>query len=223
MSGYATLRALLEARYSCRAFRPDPVPREVIAQILTAAGRVPSWCNAQPWQVIVTSGQETERLRQALLSAAEQDPARPDIPFPARYTGVYRQRRRDCAWQLYDAVGVARGDRAGSAAQTMQNFRLFGAPHAALITTEADLGPYGMMDCGGFITAFTLAAAALGLASIPQAAIAPFAPMLHGHFGIPDSRQIVCAISFGHADEAHPANSFRTPRAALDAIADWRG
>ena len=48
------LEHLLAARYSCRAFRPDPVPAEMIARIVTAAGRAPSWCNAQPWQVVVT-------------------------------------------------------------------------------------------------------------------------------------------------------------------------
>lgn len=218
------LKALMTRRFSCRAFLPDPVPRANIETIVTAAGRAPSWCNAQPWHAVITSGAETDRLRGALTNAATSgDKTEPDVPFPARYTGPYQDRRRACAWQLYDAVGVEKGDRAASAKQTMENFRLFGAPHCAVITTEADLGPYGMLDCGGFITAFTLAATALGVATIPQAAIAPFAPMLHAHFDLPEHRQIVCAISFGYADVDHPANSFRTPRADLDEITDWRG
>ncbi|MFV0513303.1 MAG: nitroreductase [Jhaorihella sp.] len=217
------LDALLRRRHSCRAFRPDQVPRETIERIVTTAGRAPSWCNSQPWQLTITSGAETERLRTALMQQAHAGVPRPDIAFPTRYSGVYQDRRRDCGWSLYKAVGVEKGDRAASARQAAQNFALFGAPHCAILSSPADLGPYGVLDCGGFITAFTLAAEALGVASIPQAAVAGFAPFLHGHFAIPDDRQILCGIAFGFSDTDHPANSFRTGRATLDEIADWRG
>lgn len=216
------LDALFAARHSCRGFRPDPVPRPVIAQIIATARRAPSWCNAQPWQIVVTSGEETERLRKALRAQAEKGTSAPDMPFPSGYSGVYLDRRRACGWQLYDAVGVKKGDRAGSARQMKENFNLFGAPHCAILSSPAELGPYGVMDCGGFITAFTLAAQAAGVATIPQAAVAAFAPFLHEHFDIGNDRLILCAISFGYEDAHHPANGFRTDRAAVDDITDWR-
>ena len=216
------LDALLRRRHSCRAFGPDQLPRDVIERIVETAGRAPSWCNSQPWHLTITIGAETERLRTALMQQAKAGAPRPDVPFPIRYRGVYLDRRRDCGWSLYKAVGVERGDRAGSARQMAENFALFGAPHCAILSSPADLGPYGVLDCGGFITAFTLAAEALGVASIPQAAVAGFAPFLHGHFDIPDDRQILCGIAFGLSDTAHPANSFRTGRAPIDQIVDWR-
>ena len=107
MTGLEPFAALLQARHSCRAFLPDPIADDLVEQIVAAAQRVPSWCNAQPWQVIVTGPHETERLRDGLLAQVQTSPAKPDIPFPARYDGVYRERRRSCGWQLYDAVGVA--------------------------------------------------------------------------------------------------------------------
>jgi nitroreductase len=223
VSGIDTLEALLRARHSCRAFLPDTVPEATVARIVATAQRVPSWCNAQPWQVIATRTEETDRLRAALLAEVAQAAAAPNIPFPAHYTGVYKDRRSVCGWALSQAVGVEKGDRAASSAQMMQNFRFFGAPHVAIITTEADLGPYGVLDCGAFVTAFTLAAQALGVASIPQAAVAAYAPFLHDWFGIPDTRHVVCAISFGFEDIHHPANTFRTGRADLDQVLDWRG
>jgi nitroreductase len=220
---YDTLAALLADRHSCRGFLPDPVPRADIERIVAAARRVPSWCNAQPWQVVVTSGAETDRFRAALKAEVAQGAPKPDLPFPEGYSGVYRDRRSACGWQLYEAVGVEKGDRAGSAAQMMRNFDLFDAPHVAIVSSPTELGPYGAMDCGGFVAAFTLAAQALGVASIAQAAVASYAPFLHRHFGIGDDRLILCAISFGRADEAHPANGFRTARAGLGEIVDWRG
>lgn len=219
----ATLDALLKARHSCRAFRPDPLPDDVIADIVTSAGRVPSWCNAQPWQLIVTRAAETDRFRDALYAAATSQPPKPDLEWPRQYTGVYRDRRRTCGFQLYDSLGIPKEDRAGTQAQMLENYRLFGAPHVAIVTTEADLGPYGAMDSGGFVALFTLAAQARGVASIPQAAVAAQAPFLRDWFGIPEHRQILCAISFGLEDTDHPANAFRTERAPLSEVLDMRG
>lgn len=223
MNDIDTLTALLRRRHSCRAFLPTPVDDAVIARIVATAQQVPSWCNAQPWQAIVTRAPETERLREALYDHAARAPHVSDIAFPARYTGVYQNRRRTCGWALYEAVGVKKGDRPASTAQMLENFRFFGAPHFALITTETDLGTYGALDCGAFVTAFTLAAEAMGIASIPQAAVAGFSPFLRDWFEIHESRQIVCGISFGLKDAAHPANSFRTERAPLGETLFWAG
>ena len=103
-----------------------------------------------------------------------------------------------------------------------ENYRLFGAPHVAIITSPRVLGPYGAMDTGGFVTAFCLTAQALGVATIPQAAVAAQAPFVRAHFDIPKDRMILCAISFGYADPDHPANQFRTERATVDEVMDWR-
>ncbi|WP_299623069.1 nitroreductase family protein [uncultured Tateyamaria sp.] len=216
------LDALLDARFSCRAFLANPVPQTTVAQIVTTAQKVPSWCNAQPWQLIVTAGAETDRFRDALYDVASTTPPAPDLEWPKGYPGVYGSRRRACGFQLYDAVGVGKGDRAAGAAQMMENYRLFGAPHVAIVTSPADLGAYGAMDTGGFVTAFCLAAASHGVATIPQAAIAAQAPFVRAHFDIPSDRLILCAISFGYADNDHPANSFRTARAKVDDVMDWR-
>ena len=219
----ADLDSLMSARFSCRAFRRDPVPRAVIERIVTTARKVPSWCNAQPWQLIITSGAETDAFREALKAEVASASFSADLPFPERYTGVYQDRRRTCGWALYEAVGVQKGDREGSARQNMRNFDLFDAPHCAIVSSPAELGGYGAMDTGGFVTAFTLAAQAEGVATIPQAAVASYSPFLHRYFGIGEDRLTLCAISFGYADMDDPANAFRTERAGLDEIVDWRG
>ncbi len=217
-----SLNHLLDTRFSCRAFRPDPVPQATVEAIVRTAQKVPSWCNAQPWQLVITSGAETDRFRDALFAAASSTAPAPDMEWPKAYPGVYGDRRRACGFQLYDAVGVTKGDRAAGAAQMMENYRLFGAPHVAIVTSPAVLGPYGAMDTGGFVTAFCLAAQAEGVATIPQAAIAAQAPFVRAYFDIPEDRLILCAISFGYADPDHPANSFRTDRANPADVIAWR-
>jgi nitroreductase len=54
------LEELLGERFSCRAFKPDSVPRPIIERILKAAQRTASWCNSQPWQVVIASGEARE-------------------------------------------------------------------------------------------------------------------------------------------------------------------
>jgi nitroreductase len=41
---------LVKQRVSCRSYRPDPVPKEMLEQILEAARLAPSACNRQPWR-----------------------------------------------------------------------------------------------------------------------------------------------------------------------------
>jgi nitroreductase len=222
MPAIDTLDQILAARFSCRAFLPDPVPDADLFKIVQAARQVPSWCNAQPWQVEITRGAATERLREKLLETAQAGTVpQPDLDWPTKYTGAYAERRRTCGFQLYDAVGVEKSDRAGRMAQMMRNYAFFDAPHVAIIHSPAQLGAYGAMDTGGFVTAFTLAATALGVASIPQAAIAAYAPLLKQMLGIEEDRLILCAISLGYADTEAPANSFRTRRAETDDIIGW--
>jgi nitroreductase len=217
------LSRLLAERFSCRGYRPDPVPRAVIERMLEVAQM-----SASSWQVIVTEGEGTERFRKLLFEQAALDMAErgapasePDFAFPSAYRGIYKERQREVGWQLYESVGVTFGDRVASGKQALENFRLFGAPHALIVTTERDLGVYGAIDCGLYVGSILLAAQSLGLGMIPQAALAVYAPLMHEHFSIPEERKIVVGASFGYADGTHPANSFRSRRAPLADVVRW--
>ncbi|MCT4557466.1 MAG: nitroreductase [Pelagimonas sp.] len=221
-TGAHAFGGLLRARFSCRAYRDDPVPRAVIQAALADAQHVPSWCNSQPWKACVTGASETARLAQALFEHSGTAPHASDLPFPARYEGAYQDRRRTCGLQLYEAVGVEKGDRVASARQMRENFRLFGAPHFVLITSPKNLGTYGALDCGAYVTALLLALQARGVASIPMASVAGFSPFMRDWFAVEEDRDVLCGVAFGYADLDAPANGFRTDRAAQDEVVDWR-
>lgn len=210
---------LLDARHSCRAFLPEPVARDVIEAILKVAQKTASWNNVQPWIVRITSGDATERYRNALAERAKRGGAEQHFAWPEKYEGVYQDRRRACGFQLYDAVGIPKGDKEGYSRQTMRNFHFFDAPHAAVITCDASLGVYGVLDCGAFVQNFLLAAESLGVASIAQGAIANFGDTVAAHFGIPENERVVCGISFGYEDKSDPVNQYRVPRAGIAEVA----
>lgn len=56
---------LITARYSVRAYKPDPVPDEVLQQVLEAARLAPTAANRQPFRLIIvpTQGREQELHR----------------------------------------------------------------------------------------------------------------------------------------------------------------
>jgi nitroreductase len=218
------LEGLLAARYSCRAFKPDPVPRAVIERIAIAAQRTASWCNSQPWHATIMSGAETERFRKAMYeSAASGAESAPDFPWPREYLGVYLARRRESGFQLYDAVGIAKGDKAAAAKQALENFNFFGAPHVAIITTTEPLGVYGAVDCGAYVGNFMLAAQALGIGSIAQAALARRSDVVREYLKLADDQRVVCGISFGYPKHDHIINSYRTSRAPLSEAVTFIG
>ena len=217
------LQRLLDGRYSCRAFLPRQVPRPIIERLLTLAQRTPSWCNTQPWHLHITSGAATDRFRDAFYQFMLGKPEpQTDIPPPREYRGISLARRRECGAALYESVGIARGDKDAYARQALETFRLFGAPHVAIITTDEPLGTYGAVDCGAYVGTFLLAAQSLGLASIPQAALAIYGGgFVRDYFKIAADRQLVCGISFGYGDDSHPVNQFRTTRARFDEAATF--
>ena len=85
------------------------------------------------------------------------------------------------------------------------------------------LGVYGAVDCGAYVANFLLAAASLGVATIPQAALAARPQRIRDFFGLPSDRLVVCGISLGYADSGHPANGFRTSRADIATAVQWEG
>ena len=51
---------LVRSRYSCRRFLPARVPDADVEKILELAQRTPSWCNCQPWEVLLIGGDEPQ-------------------------------------------------------------------------------------------------------------------------------------------------------------------
>lgn len=215
MSDADILDEILHRRYSCRAFRPDPVPDAVIDRILAMSQRTASWCNSQAWHVHLVGGDQVPAFADSLTRWVASHDQRADFDPPTRYDGVYGQRRRESGHGLYAALGIEREDTEARTEQMLRNFRFFDAPHVAVVTSAAGLGPYGAVDCGGYVTTFLTAATALGVASCAQAALALYSDGVREFLQLPPDRLVVCGIAFGYADHSHPANAFRTDRAAL--------
>lgn len=58
MTNYAGFMEIAKSRRSVRSFKPDPVPKEMIRQIIEAAKLAPTGNNAQPFEVLVVTDSE---------------------------------------------------------------------------------------------------------------------------------------------------------------------
>nr|WP_261794558.1 nitroreductase [Comamonas testosteroni] len=210
--------ALMQQRRSIRAFKPAPVPDELLTHILQTARQAPSGGNLQPGHFIAVRGELRQQLSTALLQDFEgKTPEREDYAyFPRPMPMQLRKRQVASAQALYSALGVARDDRAGRDAQFARNFRFFDAPVALVVTIDAHFGPGGYMDLGMALYGLQLAAAAHGLGSCAIGALASYPATVRRVLDLPEHQHIVCGLALGWADEAAPVNQTQTSRAPLN-------
>ena len=213
----AGLDALFARRRSIRGYRPDPVPRATLAAIFAAAQRAPSWCNIQPWRVVVTEPPRTGAVRDALVAAAKGGLPHPEVPFPIDYPEPYLAHRRACGFALYGAMGIARDDKARRYNAWLRNYELFDAPHLAVVSVDRRLGPYALLDVGVWLGFLFAAATAAGVATCAMASIAAYPEPLRAALPIAAETQILFGIALGYEDTDVPANACRTDRAPVDA------
>jgi len=207
---------VMRERWSCRGFLPDPVPQTVLLEAFEVAQQTASWCNTQPWHAHLLGGEALQALSGRLVEAVTAGAYTPDLPMPTEFPGVYGERRRQAGYALYEALGIAREDRPARAEQMLKNFTFFGAPHAAVITSDRAQGTYAHIDTGAYVGNLMHALTARGVATCAQAAIAMQSAVVREVLGLPDDRVVVCGMAIGYADPEHPANRIRIPRGPVE-------
>ena len=227
-SDIAAAEAAVASRRSVRAFLPTPVPRATIERILAVASRAPSGTNTQPWKVYVLTGERLVSLSKKLVAAYDdpEESARhsEEYPYyPTEWVSPYIDRRRKVGWDLYGLLGIGKTDKARMHAQHRRNYEFFGAPVGLMFTIDRILRQGSWLDYGMFIEGVMVAARAHGLDTCPQAAFAPYHPILRKHLPIPDDEIVVCGMSLGTADPEEPANALATERLPVAEFARFVG
>ncbi len=216
----------LRARRSVRAFRPDPVPKEVVSALLEAAARAPSGTNIQPWKVHVLAGKARDELVAEVLAHRETRPADAHAEF-ARDGGArkepYLSRMRRLGKDMYTLLGVPKGDAEAAWRQWSRNYMFFDAPVGLIFTMDKDLDRMSYLDLGLFIQSFMLAAAARGLDTCAQGAWNSYWSATRRVLGVPDSEYVVCGLCLGYADTDAPVNRLVSEREPVEAFATFQG
>ena len=212
----------IESRRSIRRFKPQPVPKETLMEILKTARWSPSYKNTQPGECIVLSGAEKSSLTDYMIKLLETGTkACPDLPEPqswppaegARIDRLMKRRAQMTGTSLNDLEALRMAKRA--------NFSFYGAPHAIYLYQDASLTPWSLFDMGLFTQTLMLAANARGVATVPQAFATDYAKYVKEFLGIPETKRLIIGVSIGYADTEAPENGFRTDRIEVSEFVKW--
>jgi nitroreductase len=205
--------ALLEKRYSVRAYLDTPVEEMLLETIFRQAQSAPSNCNVQPWQTCVVSGHKKDLLKNDLISAVMSGTSpNPDFNWLPKYEGIHRDRQFSSANALYTSIDVTREDKKGRQLAMLRNWSFFDAPHVAFFTMDKYLDIMGAVDLGIYAQTLSLIMSEHGLSNCMQGALGQFPDPVKKALNLPKERGILFGMSFGYADEAAPVNRTRTER-----------
>ncbi|HEX77705.1 MAG TPA: nitroreductase [Dehalococcoidia bacterium] len=215
----------IKARKSIRGYKPDPVPKEVLNQILDIARHSPSGVNNQPWEFVVLTGDALERAKgvnaQLFTSGAEISP---DIPEP-RFTGPYRERQIALAKHIFALMDIARENKEKRQEWGAKGMRFYDAPAAILICIEEEAFSHQLclIDIGIVVQTIALAALEFGLGTCIQHQVVLYPEALKRALGLPESKRLAIGLAIGYPDWDFPANKIPKEREPLDNLVTWKG
>src|ERR1700722_20878827 len=124
-----TFDEVVLGRRSIRGYKPDPVPKALIREVIEIAMRAPSSLNTQPWNFYVGTGASLDRIR---AGNTERNlagvPASRESRSHGEYAGAHRERQIEIAKQLFSVMGIERHDKDARLDWVLRGFRQFDAP-----------------------------------------------------------------------------------------------
>ncbi len=209
----------IEERRSIRAFKPDPIPREKVEEILRLATRAPSAINLQPWELTVVMGEEKERLCRRLIKA-------------------YREKQISCGPSTVKPLPKSFAKRGAKTLEEMKPFfeemkvqsdqfinegscNFYGAPVAIIICLDDAFSTAGRVDMGSILGYLVLSAHAFELGTCPIGLITAYEDEIKDLLNIPDNKMVVIGMALGYPDWESPVNRFKSPREDLQNLVRW--
>ena len=101
------------SRRAVRGFTDEPVSREVLERVLSAAAWAPSGSNVQPWRVYVVTGvplAQLKKLATERVAAVDDWDEREYVMYPPTMKSPYGVRRSAFGKERYSALGIERED-----------------------------------------------------------------------------------------------------------------
>ncbi len=204
------------SRRAVRGFTDQPVPRETLERVLSAARWAPSGSNIQPWNIVVMTGAPLAQLKKlAVERVAAGDPwDEPEyVMYPPDLKSPYGDRRSAFGTERYSALGIAREDWEARQRAAIANWDCFGARTALFCYIDRDLGLPQWSDLGMYLQTVMLLLRAEGLHSCPQMSWAKVHKTVAGFVAPPKHLVLFCGMSIGYEDVS--VDYIRTGRAPL--------
>ena len=217
---------VIMGRRSIRGYKQTPVPQEVIREVVALATRAPSSMNTQPWHLHVVTGAPLDLIRQGNTERNLAGvPASREIRMHGPYEGMHRQRQKEIAAQLFEAMDIAWTDKERRHDWVMRGFRQFDAPVSIVVTFDKDLldNDIAIFDCGAVVNCLVNAAWAKGLGCVINGQGIMQSPVVREHARIPDSQVIMSCVAMGYPEDDFAANHVVSERRPVDEVVNYVG
>jgi len=220
----------IRTRRSIRIFKPDPVPRKVLQELLEIGRWAPSGGNVQPWYFHVLAGNSLPEVTARLVGKAKTWDGhdymniKPDLPRTGPYSKLLMPRRQSLK-ALQDAIRYPPGTENLEAKQLEHRehmLRFFDAPSAIIVCAD-DRGPTSVVSIGAVTQTICLAALTYGLGTCIMGIPVLWPEIFRELLNIREDRAIVTSIAIGYPDPGAPINTFPRPREPLDSLVEWHG
>ncbi len=214
----------IKSRRSIRGFKPDAVPEEVLREVIEIALRAPSGRNTQSWEIAVVGGKVLDDIRKNNVEKlVSGEPVSRDI-LDKPCEGKYRQRQVELAIQLFEAMGIAREDKARRMEWQERGYRFFDAPAAIILSVDRSLNElHAEFNLGALAQTICLVALPFGLGTCIELQGVSYPEVLRELLGIPESKRISIGIAIGYPDWDFPANHVVSKREPLEEVSSWHG
>ncbi|MEY4025305.1 MAG: hypothetical protein RL438_818 [Actinomycetota bacterium] len=217
---------IAQDRRSIRGYKKDPIPREILEEIIYIAKQAPSSMNTQPWHFHVLTGEPLERIRKGntekMMAGSSVDR---EIKLNHGYEGPHRERQIEIAVQLFEAMGIARDDKERRLDWVMRGFRQFDAPVSIVITVDKALADdtIAHFDCGAATYGLVLAAWSKGIGSVINGQGIMQSSVVRENANIPEDQVIMTCVAMGYPDETFVANDVKSRRSPNEKVASFIG
>jgi nitroreductase len=209
-------------RVSIRAFTPEPVAGETVADILVRAAQAPSGGNLQPWRVYALAGEPLAEFKARAAANPIGEEPEYDV-YPPNLWEPFRTRRYQNGEDLYATIGIPREDRPARLRQLARNGEFFGAPVGLFFCLDRNLGPPQWADLGMYMQNVMLLAVEHGLDTCPQEYWARYPKTVGGFLGLPDDHMVFAGMALGYRNPEHPINTLKASRDAFELWGELRG
>jgi len=210
---------IIKQRKSIRKYLDKPVPRADIEDLIRCAGSAPSAINLQPWEYVVTYGEEKDRLIRRLkkIHAMKNVSCGPGTSTPLPEKIADRSRR---ALKVMEPQ-IAKLDVPFNQFIEEGSCSFYGAPVVIIVLMDKVFPKLRYLDVGLSVSYLLLAAEAKGLSTCPIGLITEYGDDIKDVLNIPEKKEVLLAISLGYEDETAPENDFKTDREPLNEILTW--
>lgn len=203
----------LTARHSTRWFTDQQIPKKTLVDIISAALKIPSWVNSQPYTIHVVTGKTLHRIRQEHQQLGDVgEHGHSDLPVMTRSKWSPQAQKNMQTWSenIANSVGPDWQKIMGNAAGNLYNSQAI-----VYLTLPEGYSEWSLYDLGALGMSLMLAAKDAGIDSMPAYQFVCFPEEVRRNITMADNEQLIMGIGLGYRSTDALVNRITSTRSTV--------